>query len=37
MLVNGELDTVPEEYFMYKGTIEDVIAEYEKSKQPVAA
>ncbi len=37
MLVNGELDEVPEEYFMYKASIDDVIAEYEKNKQPVAA
>lgn len=37
MLVNGELDNIPEDYFMYKGSIEDVIAEYEKSKQPVVA
>ena len=36
MLVNGDLDHVPEEYFMYKGSIDDVIAEYEKSNQPVA-
>lgn len=31
-LINGECDEIPEEFFMYKGSINDVIREYEKSK-----
>ncbi len=29
-LINGECDEIPEEYFMYKGSIKEVIAAYEK-------
>jgi F0F1-type ATP synthase beta subunit len=25
MLINGQCDHIPEEHFMYKGTIDDVI------------
>ena len=32
MIADGELDYVGEKHFMYKGTIEDVIASYEKEK-----
>lgn len=32
MIVDGELDHVGEKHFMYKGTIDDVIASYEKEK-----
>ena len=36
MLINGECDHIPEEHFMYKGSIDDVLASYEES-QKVAA
>ncbi|PPE06570.1 F0F1 ATP synthase subunit beta [Mesoplasma corruscae] len=35
MILDGELDHIPEMMFMYKGTAEDVIAEFEKSKGKV--
>ncbi len=31
-IIDWELDLVPEKFFMYKNTIEDVLAAYEKSK-----
>ena len=31
-LLNGECDEIPEEFFMYKGNIADVVREFEKSK-----
>jgi F-type H+-transporting ATPase subunit beta len=31
-ILNGELDEVSEDFFMYKGTIEDVITASKKSK-----
>jgi len=33
MLINGECDEIPEEFFMYKGSIDDVIESFEKSKK----
>ncbi|PPE04891.1 F0F1 ATP synthase subunit beta [Entomoplasma ellychniae] len=35
MILDGELDHIPEMMFMYKGTAEDVIAEFEKNKGKV--
>ncbi|MEC8024972.1 MAG: F0F1 ATP synthase subunit beta, partial [Myxococcota bacterium] len=32
-ILNGECDHIPEPYFLYKGTIDDVIEAYEKDKQ----
>mgnify|MGYP000583060067 CR=1 FL=1 len=32
MLVNGECDHISEDHFMYKGSIDEVIASYEKSQ-----
>jgi F-type H+-transporting ATPase subunit beta len=32
MLINGECDHIPEEHFMYKGSIDDVIKSYEASE-----
>ncbi len=32
-LINGEVDEIPEEFFLYKGTIDEVIKAYEDSKQ----
>lgn len=32
MLISGECDHIPEEFFIYKGTIDDVLAAYEASK-----
>lgn len=31
-IINGELDHIPENFFVYKGTIDEVISAYEKSK-----
>ena len=31
-LVNGECDHIPESYFMYKGSLDEVIAAYEKDQ-----
>jgi F-type H+-transporting ATPase subunit beta len=31
-LINGECDEIPEEFFMYKWKIQDVINDFEKSK-----
>jgi F-type H+-transporting ATPase subunit beta len=31
-LINGECDDIPEEYFMYKGSINEVIEAHKKSK-----
>jgi F-type H+-transporting ATPase subunit beta len=31
-IINWEVDEIPEDYFMYKGTIWEVIEEYEKDK-----
>jgi F-type H+-transporting ATPase subunit beta len=33
MIVEGELDYIGEKHFMYKGTIDDVIASYKKEKE----
>lgn len=33
MIVDGELDHIPEKYFLYKGNIDQVIADYEKSRE----
>lgn len=33
MIIDGKVDEIPEHHFMYKGSIEDVIASYEKEKQ----
>lgn len=33
MLTNGECDEIPEEHFMYKGSVDDVIESFEKSKK----
>ena len=30
MIISGELDHIPENYFLYKGTIDEVISAYEK-------
>jgi len=32
MIISGELDHIPENYFLYKGTIDEVISAYEKDK-----
>ena len=32
-IINGDLDTVPEEFFMYKGNINDVIEAHEADKK----
>ncbi len=32
-LINGEVDDIPEEFFLYKGTIDEVIKAYEDSKK----
>jgi hypothetical protein len=32
MLVNGECDHISEDHFMYKWSIDEVIASYEKSQ-----
>jgi len=32
MILDGELDHIPEDYFRMKGTIDEVIADYEKSQ-----
>ncbi len=32
MIVDGELDHIGEKHFMYKGTIEEVVASAEKEK-----
>jgi len=31
-IINGEVDHIPEEHFMYKGTIDDVLESFEASK-----
>ncbi|NJK79270.1 MAG: F0F1 ATP synthase subunit beta [Chloroflexaceae bacterium] len=31
-LLGGEVDHIPEQFFMYKGTLDEVIADYEKSQ-----
>ncbi len=33
MIISGELDHIPENYFLYKGTIDEVISHYEKEKE----
>jgi len=33
MLINGQCDHIPEEHFMYKGTIDDVVKAYEESQK----
>jgi F-type H+-transporting ATPase subunit beta len=33
MIISGELDHIPENMFLYKWTIDEVIEEYEKSKK----
>ena len=33
MLINGECDEIPENFFMYKGSIDEVISAYEASKK----
>lgn len=35
MIVNGELDHIPEKYFLYKGAIDEVIKGYEESRNEV--
>ncbi len=37
MIVAGELDHVPEKYFLYKGSIDAVIAAYEESRKEAVA
>lgn len=32
-IINGEVDEIPEEYFMYKGTLQEVIAAFEEDKK----
>ena len=32
MIVDGDLDYVSEKHFMYKGTIDEVVASFEKEK-----
>jgi F-type H+/Na+-transporting ATPase subunit beta len=32
-IIAGEFDAIPEKYFMYKASVEDVVASYEKEKQ----
>jgi F0F1-type ATP synthase beta subunit len=32
MIVAGELDHIPEKYFLYKGNIDEVMRAYEESK-----
>jgi F-type H+-transporting ATPase subunit beta len=34
MLVNGDCDHISEDHFMYKWSIDEVIASYEQSKEP---
>jgi F-type H+/Na+-transporting ATPase subunit beta len=31
-IIDGEFDTIPEKYFMYKASVDDVVAAYEKDK-----
>ena len=31
-IIAGEVDAIPEKYFLYKGTVQDVIAAYEGGK-----
>jgi F-type H+/Na+-transporting ATPase subunit beta len=31
-IISGEFDTIPEKYFMYKASVDDVVAAYEKDK-----
>lgn len=33
MIIEGEVDHIPERHFLYKGTIDDVIASYEKDSK----
>jgi F-type H+-transporting ATPase subunit beta len=31
-IINGDVDEIPEDFFMYKGTISEVIEAYEQDK-----
>jgi F-type H+-transporting ATPase subunit beta len=37
MIVNGDLDHVPEKYFLYKGNIDEVMKAYEESRKEAVA
>jgi len=37
MIVSGELDHVPEKYFLYKGNIDEVMKAYEESRKEAVA
>ncbi len=37
MIVDGDLDHIPEKYFLYKGSIEQVIASFEESRKEAVA
>lgn len=32
-IINGEVDEIPEEYFMYKGTLQEVIDAFNKDQK----
>jgi len=32
-IIDGELDHIPENYFMYKASVDDVLAAYEKDQK----
>lgn len=32
-IINGEVDEIPEDYFMYKGTLQEVIEAFDKDQK----
>lgn len=32
-IINGEVDEIPEDYFMYKGTLQEVIDAFDKDQK----